>query len=404
MYKLLLSSRYLRTRFIALASIISITLGVATMIVVNSVMSGFSHQMKDRIRGILADVMVDAIDMDGESDPAGTMALINSLVGEHVVSMTPTVEVYGLLTFDYLGEQSNRLVTIIGILPEGKDSVSPLGDYLQSRKLNLRSPDAPLDWSLSEPATEFRERWLEHQRIVNSSLISTPVHDPGQMDNPFDTPAPNAPAMTEAASADDPLDGRVFIGASLVSYPFRDKNGEIRVEPMVSAGQDVKLSTIVVGRPDPVGFPVTVTDIFQSGMSEYDSQIVFCNLEVLQKMRGMLVPAPGRELNWRDGKFTSIQLRLKDYSLAPIVVKRLQESPELRGRFEVRTWEQKQGPLLEAVEVETAILNMLLFLIIAVAGFGILAIFYMIVTEKTRDIGILKALGASSQGVMSIFL
>ena len=47
---------------------------------------------------------------------------------------------------------------------------------------------------------------------------------------------------------------------------------------------------------------------------------------------------------------------------------------------------------------------MLLFLIIAVAGFGILAIFSMIVVEKTRDIGILKALGASNGGVLRIFL
>ena len=49
-------------------------------------------------------------------------------------------------------------------------------------------------------------------------------------------------------------------------------------------------------------------------------------------------------------------------------------------------------------------LNVLLFLIIAVAGFGILAIFFMIVVEKTRDIGILKSLGASSRGIMGIFL
>ena len=110
MYKLLLSSRYLRTRFIALASIISITLGVATMIVVNSVMTGFSTQMKDRIRGILADVMVDSVNMDGEEDPAGTMELINSLVGEHIVAMTPTVEVYGLMTFEWHGEKISRLV------------------------------------------------------------------------------------------------------------------------------------------------------------------------------------------------------------------------------------------------------------------------------------------------------
>ena len=59
---------------------------------------------------------------------------------------------------------------------------------------------------------------------------------------------------------------------------------------------------------------------------------------------------------------------------------------------------------LSAVSMELTILNILLFLIIAVAGFGILATFYMIVVEKTKDIGILKALGAPSRGVMSIFL
>lgn len=49
-------------------------------------------------------------------------------------------------------------------------------------------------------------------------------------------------------------------------------------------------------------------------------------------------------------------------------------------------------------------LNILLFMIIAVAGFGILAIFFMIVVEKTRDVGILKSLGALSRGIMGIFL
>jgi len=70
----------------------------------------------------------------------------------------------------------------------------------------------------------------------------------------------------------------------------------------------------------------------------------------------------------------------------------------------IETWEQKQGPLLHAIAIEKSILNVLLFLIIGVAGFGILAIFTMIVAEKTRDIGILKALGASNWGVLKIFL
>jgi lipoprotein-releasing system permease protein len=100
---------------------------------------------------------------------------------------------------------------------------------------------------------------------------------------------------------------------------------------------------------------------------------------------------------------TTIQIKLKNYADADLVVDRLR-SVFPPNMYSVRTWEQKQGPLLAAVEVESAILNVLLFLIIAVAGFGILAIFFMIVVEKTRDIGILKSLGASSRGVMAIFL
>jgi lipoprotein-releasing system permease protein len=72
--------------------------------------------------------------------------------------------------------------------------------------------------------------------------------------------------------------------------------------------------------------------------------------------------------------------------------------------YAVSTWRDKQGPLLSAVDMEMSVLNILLFLIIAVAGFGILAIFYMIVVEKTRDIGILKSLGAGAGGIAGIFL
>src|SRR5262245_35062906 len=68
------------------------------------------------------------------------------------------------------------------------------------------------------------------------------------------------------------------------------------------------------------------------------------------------------------------------------------------------TWEEKQGSLLKAVDIERGLLNLLLFMIVGVAGFCILAIFSMIVREKTRDIGILKSLGASDRGVMQIFL
>ena len=60
MYKLVLCWRYLRTRYIAFASIISVMLGVATMIIVNSVMAGFSSEMQGRIRGIICDVVFES--------------------------------------------------------------------------------------------------------------------------------------------------------------------------------------------------------------------------------------------------------------------------------------------------------------------------------------------------------
>ena len=126
-------------------------------------------------------------------------------------------------------------------------------------------------------------------------------------------------------------------------------------------------------------------------MSEYDSQSIFVPLEHLQKLRSM------------EGRVTSIQIRLKDYNKAPAVVTRLKEI-FIRDSLDVQTWEEKQGAVLAAIRVEKGILNILLFLIIAVAGFGILAIFSMIVVEKTRDIGILKSLGASNWGVLQIFL
>src|SRR4051794_25775442 len=77
-YKLLLCWRYLRTRYLALVCIVSVMLGVATLIVVNSVMGGFSTKLRQRLHGLLSDVVLEAIDYNGFADPEGKMALIRS--------------------------------------------------------------------------------------------------------------------------------------------------------------------------------------------------------------------------------------------------------------------------------------------------------------------------------------
>src|SRR5271157_2036669 len=103
MYKLLLCWRYLRTRYLALACIISVMLGVATLIVVNSVMNGFSTKLRDRLHGLLSDVVIEAWDYDGFADPEGKMALIRSdpWLNQHVAAMSPTLEIFAMMQFHY---------------------------------------------------------------------------------------------------------------------------------------------------------------------------------------------------------------------------------------------------------------------------------------------------------------
>ncbi len=445
MYKLLLCMRYLRTRYIALASIISVMLGVATMIVVNSVMAGFSTEMRGRIHGFLADIVVESRTMDGIPDSKAQMALIQEAVGEYVAAMTATVEVPAMVTYNdpVTGETFTQPIQLIGIDPAGKSDVSPLKKSLASYQSEmvdgeiirdpLRSEDEPVVFELTEHARKYREMRKQQDMLYLQSTTSTtplpPFETPDMPgENNGDPPPPpafgpaepvaiadgkeaakppvpsfdpgpslNVADQSEPVDQSEALPARIFVGEQITSFQARDpETGYVRKVNMVNAGDDIIITTIQSSTPpEPISFSATVVDMFRSGMSEYDSQLVLMNLEELQKNRGMVV----------DGvdAITSVQLRLNNYDDADTVVQKLRAAfpPNL---VTVSTWEAKQGVLLSAVEIETAILNVLLFLIIAVAGFGILAIFFMIVVEKTRDIGILKSLGASSNGVMSIFL
>jgi lipoprotein-releasing system permease protein len=446
MYKLLLSSRYLRTRFIALASIISVMLGVATMIVVNSVMAGFRYEMRERLHSLISDIVIESTSTDGAANAAVLEETAMLAAGDQIAAIAPTVEIYGMLSFGWNGKQIHRPVTLIGIDPQRQDAVSPLKEFLQSRRDetdkqgNITAPalfprEAPLSWDLSEAAQKHRADWLEWRKLTQGQFEGdgpfyagpsehAPAMDPVRpidpfapddhprtaevpQQNSFDAPVP-LPSADPAdlfgsdphtpADPNAPFAARVYVGIGLIGFPFKnDETGQTEMAMFVHPGEDVNISTIKTGIPDPARFTATVVDIFKSGMSEFDSNLVLCNIEELQKVRGMIDPETG------EGAVTMLKIRLKDYNQAGRVIERLQ-AVFPPGDFQIYTWEQKRAPILQAVEVESAILNVLLFLIIAVAGFGILAIFYMIVVEKTRDIGVLKALGASSRGVMAIFL
>src|SRR3974377_2400233 len=101
MYKCLLWWRYLRTRYLAFACITSVMLGVATLIVVNSVMAGFRTKLRERQHEPCSDVLIEATSLDRFRDPGGKIARISQdpELASKIEAMTPTLEVFALLKF-----------------------------------------------------------------------------------------------------------------------------------------------------------------------------------------------------------------------------------------------------------------------------------------------------------------
>lgn len=430
MYKLVLCWRYLQTRYIALASVISVTLGVATLIVVNSVMSGFTHEMQFRIHGILSDIVFDGHGLEGFADSQWHMQRIRQIAGDDIQAMTPTVHVPAMLNYRVGQRWVHRQVNFLGIDPATYPLVSDCADYLQHPK----NRDAP-SFQLRDGGYDVQDRelgeespyrhgmemagWPHRRRIgaeekawvaaqkKNNPQLAVPERV-GRADPFSGIATPLRAAESEAGvvqqwgpvSEDQVYDKAtqqetgVIIGYALAQVLGREGDHYFLVLP----GDDVKLTFPTAGTPPKaVSGSFTVVDFYQSKMSEYDSAFVFAPIEKLQEMRGMINPSTGV------ANVNSIQVKLREGADIEAVRDKLRAAfpPEL---YAISTWRDKQGPLLAAVQMETAILNILLFLIIAVAGFGILAIFFMIVVEKTKDIGILKSLGASGGGVMTIFL
>lgn len=404
MYKFLLCLRYLRTRYLAVICIVSVMLGVATLIVVNSVMSGFSTKLKDRLHGNSSDLVIETPRFDGFPDKPDAMMerIASSPAGKYVEAMAPTVEVVGTVQIRWRDMSIVKPVKIIGVDPEKQARVGKFREYLVEQK-NAPAPSFNLT---PEAIRRFEERRFfepidarraerENPAAAGSFLQAPAVTDPLGAMPPI--PAPELPP-----SALPRMTG-IIIGYSLSHFRFTDtKTGEVKEEAVLKPGDDVFLATLgaAADRPEdmrPVFGTYFVADYYKSEMSEYDSQYVYMPLDELQKLRGM------------GGRVTHLQVRLKDEATSDYKTEKEKVVPEIQRLFNpyearVLTWQELQGPLLAAIDIERGILNLLLFMIVGVAGFSILAIFTMIVSEKYRDIGILKSLGASSRGVMGIFV
>lgn len=305
-YELWLGVRYLfakrREQFISIIAALSIggvALGVAALIVVLSVMSGFDHDMTEKLISINAHVIVDAPHGIERSDE-----MLRELSAmDHVVGVSPFVTGQAILR-----------------LPS-----QPFG-------VLVRGIDLARDARVSQLANY----------IILGHLPAT--------------------------------DDEAVIGTEL--------SAAIQAAP----GDHVKL----ISPADGTLHDLTVSGIFRSGMYEYDVSLVGMTLARAQAMYGL------------KGIVSGVGVKLDAVEQAP-QVKRLIER-RLGPVYTVRTWTELNPALFGALRVEKTVMFVILALIIVVAALNIVSMLIMIVMEKTKDIGILRTLGATGGSVALLFL
>ncbi len=134
---------------------------------------------------------------------------------------------------------------------------------------------------------------------------------------------------------------------------------------------------------------LTVVGIFSTGLYEFDSTSALMPLSQAQSLFNL------------KGKVTLIQIRLKKIFAAPEIARRLREN--LPPNLYATTWMELNRSLFSALKLEKTLLFLTIALIVLVAALNIIATLILMVMEKTRDIGILVALGATAESIRKIF-
>lgn len=134
----------------------------------------------------------------------------------------------------------------------------------------------------------------------------------------------------------------------------------------------------------------TVSGLFEVGMHEYDSALAIIHIEDAQRIFKM------------GNQVSALQLRLKD--LFDVQTVRRQLSDELEELLYMRDWTQQHANFFKAIEMEKKMMFIVLALIIMVAAFNIVSTMVMVVTDKQKDIAVLRTIGASPMSIQTIFM
>ncbi len=176
-----------------------------------------------------------------------------------------------------------------------------------------------------------------------------------------------------AGSLDRMGPGTIVVGKELASLLGLELGSSVQVYSALGKQLDLK-----------------VAGIFASGMYEYDLNLVFTSVATAQDILGM------------PGSYSAIAIKVDDLYAAGKVRDDL--SKVLSFRYYMRTWMELNQNFFSALKLEKLAMFVILTLIVLVAAFNIVSTLVVMVVDKTRDIGILKAQGMTAASIRKIFI
>lgn len=404
MYKLHLILKYLRKRRIAWVSLVAVMLCTAMVLVVISVMGGWLRMFRAQFHGLVGDVIVQGDSLTGFPYYEQMIERIEQLpeVGkDHAV---PVIESFGLVNINNV---FRRGVQVIGYPIEQIGNVNgfPKSLYRQYGRYAERAEDKKLS------AAERAEATRRATESAQSPSFNKPLSDADYR------------SLIPGARGDVANWPGMIVGAGVVGIK-KDRNGQIERPPYLYQTW-VGLTTVAItgetASPDLATDKAErrywIIDDSRTKIWQSDTQTVYVPFKSLQKDLKMdeqeATRADTGQKEMIPARTSEIHIGVKAGSDLLSVKGKVQQIVDevIREKgivpvypITVETWEESQRLFIEAIEKEVVLVTFLFGIISVVAVFLIFCIFYMIVVEKTKDIGIIKSVGATSAGVAGIFL
>jgi lipoprotein-releasing system permease protein len=181
------------------------------------------------------------------------------------------------------------------------------------------------------------------------------------------------------------VDGGVLLGSRLASRLSVYPGDIVTLVPVTQAKVNPALGMAV-----PRFWKFEVSGLFQTGMFQYDNQFVVISREVAQRFTGLGDAVSG------------IAVRVDDPYRAPEIGAAIEK--RLGYPYRVLDWQTQNVSLFSALQLEKLAMGLIIFFIMVVAAFNIVGTLTMVVADKTREIGILRAMGLTSTSVARVFL